>query len=251
MRRAPSCPPSLPMAVGSCCAAVVPTADGHSENRYSTMAFGGGVETPVAVVGELPRLAWLDSVIVGVVTTVGGHTRFSEVDVRTGAPGNLLEIPDSVVADASSLRRGWAWIPVKRDRIIVMDGGQRHEYPIPAWYAAVFQISMDREHHRAFYLGYNASTSDTLGMGVLTLEDGKQAQWASHFAEGGQVAPTEFACGAAPTGGVAGYVDVVRGGRTGADDEAWHHSASGAALQRVTGSFARDDYGARLSRRRG
>jgi hypothetical protein len=166
----------------------VPTTGGHSETRYSVMPFEGGAETPLPVAGELLRAAWSDSQHVAASVSTPRGARLSEVDVRTGAQRNVLELPDSVLADFAALSNGWAWIPVTRDRIIVSEAGRRREFPMPQWYAGIFQLASDPARHRVLYVGFGRATNDSASVGVLSLDDGKQTIWATHFAEGARIA---------------------------------------------------------------
>ena len=166
----------------------VPTTGGHSETRYSVMPFAGGAEAPLPVAGELRRAAWSDSQHVAASVATARGLRLAEVDVRTGAQRNTLELPDSVLADFTALANGWAWIPPARDRIVVSEAGRRREFPIPPWYAGVYQLDADRAQHRVFYVGFGRATNDSVSAGVLTLDDGKQTIWATHFAETARIA---------------------------------------------------------------
>jgi hypothetical protein len=109
------------------------------------------------------------------------------VDVQTGAQRNVLELPDSVVADFAPLPNGWAWIPASRDRVVVSEGGRRSEHRAPAWFGRIYQLSADRSAHRVFYTGLGRATGDTAAAAMLTLDDGKSTIWATHFAEDARV----------------------------------------------------------------
>ena len=47
----------------------------------------------------------------------------------------------------------------------------------------------DPSGRRLFYIGGDKATTDSLGIGVLSLDDGSTAQWTSMFAEGGRITP--------------------------------------------------------------
>jgi hypothetical protein len=168
----------------------VPTTAGHAEVRYSLMPFEGGAETPLPVAGAIRRAVWSDSQHVATWTTLAnGGVRLSEVDVRTGTQRNGFEIPDSTITDFAALPNGWAWIPAKRDRIVVTESGRRREYrPLP-WFGVARSLAADRAGHRVFYGGFGGPTSDSSGVGAITLDDGKQALWATRFAEDARLAP--------------------------------------------------------------
>ena len=166
----------------------LPAAGGHNEIRYTIMPFEGGAETPLPIAGVITRAKWSDSQHVATsITTAKGGVRLSEVNIRGGEQRNVLELPDSIIADFTALDGGWAWIPITRDRIVVSEKGQRHEYPMSPWFGNVFQIAADRARHRALFTGLNRATGDSLGAGVLSLDDGKQTLWSARFAEDARV----------------------------------------------------------------
>jgi hypothetical protein len=166
----------------------LPTTGGHNEIRYSIMPFEGGTETPLSIAGVVTRAKWSDSQHVATsITTARGGVRLSEVDVRGGAQRNVLDLPDSTIADFAALDGGWAWIPITRDRIIVSEKGHRREYPASAWFGSVYQLAADRARHRVLFAGANRATGDSLGAGVLSLDDGKQTLWSARFAEDARV----------------------------------------------------------------
>jgi hypothetical protein len=138
--------------------------------------------------GTLRRAAWSDSQHVAASVVTAHGLRLAEVDVRTGAQRNVLELPDSVLTDFAALPNGWVWIPPARDRIVVSEAGRRREFPLPQWFAGSYQLAADRARHRVFYVGFGRAANDSASIGLLTLDDGKQTIWATHFAEGAQIA---------------------------------------------------------------
>ena len=166
----------------------VPTGGGHAEVHYSIMPFAGGSETPLGGAGRPVRAYWTDSVSVAVERQTASGLHLAQIDVRTNASRNELDLPDSVVNAATALPDGWAWIPAAGDRIVVRRAGKTKEYPTPAWFAFLFGVDADASGHRLFYDGNDKST-DSLGVGVLTLDDGTMTQWASMPAEFGYVVP--------------------------------------------------------------
>jgi hypothetical protein len=162
---------------------------GHFEPRFSIMPFGGGPETALGISGKPVFANWADSVTVGVGRQTSSGLRLSVVDVRTNAVRNEIDLPDSVVSWASALPDGWAWVPASGGSIMVSRAGRKREYPIPAWYAFIFAVVPDPSGHRLFYIGNDKATTDSLGIGVLSLDDGSSTQWTSMFAEAGRITP--------------------------------------------------------------
>ena len=151
---------------------------------------------------------WSDSQHVATSVLGPRGLRLAEVDVRSGAQRNAIELPDSVLADFTALPNGWAWIPASRDRIVVSEGGRRREYTPPAWFAAVLQLSADPATRRVFYMGFGRATGDSAGVAALTLADGKSTLWATHFAEDARVIASS-----AHAGGVRRRDDAGLAGR--------------------------------------
>jgi hypothetical protein len=168
-------------------ARVVPTTGQHTAAQFSVRQFGAEAETPIAISGTPIGAKWVDSVTVSVASRVDSKVHLGLVDVRTGATSNTLALADSTIADASPLGNGWTWIPAARDRVIVQQGGKRREIPAPPWYAALGAVVPDPTAGRIFITGFNRGTTDTLGVAAISLADGSSTQWASMFAENGEI----------------------------------------------------------------
>jgi len=152
------------------------------------MPFEGGAESPLPGAGSIKRAVWSDSQHVAMWTALAnGGVRLAEVDVRSGAQRNVFELPDSTIVDFAALPNGWAWIPAKRDRVVVSESGRRHEYRLLPWFSGTRYVVADRARHTVFYGGFGSATGDSIGVGAITLDDGKQALWATHFAEDGRI----------------------------------------------------------------
>jgi hypothetical protein len=167
----------------------VPTGGGLAELRYTLMPFAGGSETPLAVAGVPAAAFWSDSVTVGVSVHTPGGLHLSQIDIRTNAQRNALDLPDSVLKFANALPDGWVWIPASSDRIMVKRGASTHEYQRPPWFAFFNQAVADPSRNRIFVIGSNKSTGDSLGVEVLSLADGSMMQWATAFADYGRITP--------------------------------------------------------------
>jgi hypothetical protein len=168
---------------------IVPTGGGHSEAHYSVMPFSGGPDSPIPGAAQPLRAAWTDSVTVAIATQIPAGLRLSEADVRTGAQRNTLELPDSTVTDATPVADGWAWIPRSSDRIMVREGGHTRVISKPDRYAFVQHIAADPARHRLLYGASDASTGDSLAVGVVSLDDGSMTEWGKVFADHGRPVP--------------------------------------------------------------
>jgi len=166
-----------------------PIGNGRLEARFSIMPFGGGAEVPLGIAGKPVFASWADSVSVAVGRQTASGLRLSVVDVRTNAVRNEMDLPDSVVSSADALPDGWTWVPASGGKIMVRRAGKTREFSKPAWYAFVYAAVADPSGHRLFYLGSDRATTDSLGVGVLSLDDGSTTQWTSMFAEAGRITP--------------------------------------------------------------
>jgi roadblock/LC7 domain-containing protein len=162
----------------------MPTSDGSNEPRLSVMAAGGGAESPVTLTGRVVSSFWADSVTIAVGTLTSRGRHLALVDVRTGAERNGLDLPDSTIGGAAPLPGGWAWIPKDRDRIIVEQGGQRHEIPKPAWFGTLSDVEASADGSRLLYTGWNTGTSDSTRLDVVPTSGGAPTSWTTSFAEG-------------------------------------------------------------------
>jgi hypothetical protein len=168
---------------------IVPTGGGHSEAHYSVMPFSGGPDAPIPGAGQPQRVFWTDSVTVGIATQIPAGLRLTEADVRTGAQRNTIELPDSTFTEAIPVSGGWAWIPRSSDRIMVRQGGHTRVIPKPDRYAFIEHVAADAARHRLLYGASNASTGDSLAVGVVSLDDGSMTEWGRAFAEHGRPVP--------------------------------------------------------------
>jgi len=157
----------------------IPTGPGRVESRYSVMPFPGGQETPLGAAGTLVTAFWTDSVTVA----LSNGQRLSQLDVRTGVQRNSLDLPDSVINSFDALPEGWIWVPATSDKFVISTHGQRREIRSPGWYSFVWMVAADQARKRVFYGGLNRATGDSIGVGVLTLEDGSTVQWESRFGD--------------------------------------------------------------------
>ncbi len=166
-----------------------PIGNGHLEARFSVMPFGGGTETALGIAGKPVFANWADSVSVAVGRQTSSGLRLSVIDVRTNVVRNEMDLPDSVVSSAAALPDGWVWVPSSGGKIMVRRAGKTREYSKPAWYAFIYVALPDPSGHRLFYMGGDKLTTDSLGVGTLSLDDGSTTQWASMFAEVGRITP--------------------------------------------------------------
>ncbi len=153
--------------------------------RLSVAPFAGAPETPLNSTGSVTAAGWLDSTNVVIASLTSSGLRLTSTDVRTGAVGATLDLPDSTITSATAVPGGWAWIPKNRDRIIVEQNGKRHEIRKPAWFDALTQVEASPDGSRLLLVGWGAATGDTLRMDVVPTAGGNSVDWWRTFAETG------------------------------------------------------------------
>ena len=163
----------------------VPSADGTEERRFAVRAFAGGAEAPLGVTGRPLQAFWADSVAVVVALSVGERIRYSLLDVRTATVLRSLDLDAAGATAITPLANGWAWINPARDRIIVEQGGVRHEIAAPTWFRGLIDIDVSADGSRLLYVGWGAATDDTLRVDVVPTAGGTPVPWVSRFAETG------------------------------------------------------------------
>jgi hypothetical protein len=164
----------------------LPTSTGGTERRYSITPFGGGTETPLNTTGS-PRAAWwVDSVTVAVANQTGVGVHVGLTDIRTGAAGRVVDIPDSLARGVTPLPDGWAWIPAARDRVTVQRGGKTLDIPRPAWFGELTDLDADRTGQRLAIVGWNAGTYDSIGVAITPIDGGTPVLWGTSAAEQGR-----------------------------------------------------------------
>ncbi len=165
----------------------VPATAGRDEVRFSVMPFPTGTETALNLVGTVVGASWIDSTTVLVATQNASGSRYVRTDVRTGAAGAALQLKDSLIASIAALPDGWAWIPVKGDRVIVERGGARRETPMPTWFQSLIQLVASPDGTQLAVMGWGLATSDTLRVDVMPTAGGALVPWVRGFAESGTV----------------------------------------------------------------
>jgi hypothetical protein len=156
---------------------------GGDEARFTVAPFGGGAEVQLNATGTVVGANWVDSVTVLVQSVTGTGARFAKMDVRTGATGAALQLPDSTIAHVVGIPDGFAWIPKRRDRVIVEQGAKRHEITKPRWFDQINTLDASSDGSRLLMVGWNPT--DTLGLAVVPVGGGTPELWSRSFAESG------------------------------------------------------------------
>jgi hypothetical protein len=161
-----------------------------AEERIDITPYGDSMATPVNFTGSLIGAYWMDSVTLEIGTRrAGNQIHLGQVDVRSGREVNSFDFPpDSDAVDFTAVTNGWAWIDASGEHILVRQGSRTRTFPKPPWLWAMGRIIADDRGLRISYLGWGSEREDSLGVGVISLEDGSSTRWASIFAENGGTA---------------------------------------------------------------
>jgi hypothetical protein len=170
----------------------VPGPGGQSQLRLGLVPFEGGEEATLTFPRTPFRAQWADAGHVALASRItGGDLQLSELDVRTSTERNRAVLPDSAVRDYSSLGTGWAWIPASSDRIVLMEGDRPRSFDKAPWFAGIAHLVADPVHRRVFYTGWGGPGADSVGLGVLSLDDGTHARWTTQLGSAGRVVLTD------------------------------------------------------------
>jgi hypothetical protein len=154
--------------------------------QWSIAPFAGGQE--ISIPGR-HRRAWIvDSATIAIEDGTTSGLQFSLYDYQNRRSSAVLSISDSSVDDFTRLRGPQAWAWTSGDRLAIniqRDGDSRiRRIPIPSAYARVFNLTASEDGSSIAFVGWNAPAEDSLGIGILSVPDGRYTQLIMTFAEG-------------------------------------------------------------------
>jgi tRNA A-37 threonylcarbamoyl transferase component Bud32 len=153
-----------------------PLPSGGTEHRVTVTPFRGGAETAVNTLGKIAADWWIDSVTLALSAVTEKGQRLVLHDARTGVEREETYIPDSLPYGVDHIPGGWAWLPRSGAEVVTRVAGQTRKYAKPAAAGALIGIMLDPHGHRVA-LVTTASTVDSLGVFVLSLDSGVVTQW--------------------------------------------------------------------------
>jgi hypothetical protein len=146
-----------------------------------------GAETLLTLPQDLLTVWWASPSTIQVSQRTANKLRLGRADASNGAVREWYDLPDIDVNDFAALKdHGWVWLPASvRNIAVTSDASAKVKlYPYPAWYNSVFQVAVSSDGKRVAFGGYKAPDEDSLGVSVLSLEDGTITQWFTTFGEG-------------------------------------------------------------------
>ena len=159
---------------------------GDAAWQWTVTPFPKGQETTIS---GTHTSGWLsDSATMALVDVNGSSTTLSFTDVMTGRRSGVVTVPDRNLTDIAEVGNGgWAWIPPVGNAINVQRSGEKSPrvFKLPSWYKNIFWLDSPPGADTILFIGWKAPSEDSLGIGLLSLADGKFTQVWSTFGEGG------------------------------------------------------------------
>jgi hypothetical protein len=154
--------------------------------RYAVKTIATGAETPLSLPNNPTSIWWEMPSVIVVSERVGKQLRIGRVEASTGTVRDWFEVPDVEVNDFAAFKdHGWVWLPTPgRNVAVTTDAGAKVKlYPVPAWYNSTLNVAASSDGKRVMFGGFNAPDEDSIGVSVLSLEDGSISQLLTVFGE--------------------------------------------------------------------
>jgi hypothetical protein len=155
---------------------------------WTVAPFEGGAATPIP--GHHANVWYTDSTELGMMDPAPNGRLLSVLNFRTGVRRAELLVPDSNLVDFARLGNdSWLWIPQDQRSINVQrDGDPKiRKFPIPSWYQSVYHARGSSDGQSIAFTGWKAPLEDSLGMGILSVPDGRFTQtWVTFGERAGQ-----------------------------------------------------------------
>jgi serine/threonine protein kinase len=151
------------------------------------VVYRAGSSTPVPIPGRHRSAVPLDSTTIKLGDITDSTTTMSLYNYKTRRTSAVRTVKSRRLEDFTRVGNAWAWIPNDGTRIMVQadDAAFPRRINPPKWYKTVWWVSGTKDGTKIAFLGWQAPNEDSLGVGVLSLPEGKFTQVLSTFAEGG------------------------------------------------------------------
>jgi serine/threonine protein kinase len=152
--------------------------------NFAAIPWGGGSE--IQIPGKHVGARVIDSTNAVYVDQLPDKVIASAIRFRTSTPVAKLTIPSHDINDMERLQDGgWAWIEYQTAKFHIARDGESRDRIIngPPWYSQIFlEIASPDGQHIAF-AGWNKPIEDSLGIGVVSVPEGKSEHLWSTFGE--------------------------------------------------------------------
>jgi hypothetical protein len=110
--------------------------------------------------------------------------RLGHFDANTGRVRDWYALPDADLNDYATFGdRGWAWLPLDRSVAVTTDGKTVRRYPVPKWFNQAYDVAVSVDGRRIAIGGFSAPDEDSIGIALLSLDDGKWQHVFTAFGE--------------------------------------------------------------------
>lgn len=160
---------------------------GQSQGGREFAVIRTGVSGEIAIPGRHRHAAPADSTTLKMSDVTDSSTVLYMYDYRTRRRSSVLTVPSVGLEDQTRAGDVWAWIPPGGGSIQVQRDGESRprRIALPRWYKNIFWIEGSPDGKKVAILGFQAPNEDSLGVAVVSLEDGSSRQLYATFGEGG------------------------------------------------------------------
>ncbi len=141
----------------------------------------GGAQ--ISIAGRHLNITVTDSANLIATDRTANGVRMRWINFRTGRENSSFLLPDSTIGSVTNLAdSGWIWIEPDAQSFKI------HRAPksapvkaaIPSWYKSAYTLTTSKDGRYAAFVGWRAPSEDSVGIGMISTEDGKVTHlWAA------------------------------------------------------------------------
>ena len=153
--------------------------------EYTVVIPGSLAETPIP--GRHRSVIPQDSSVLKITDATDSTTTLYLYDWRTRRRTAARTIRSGNLVDNTRVGDAWVWIPTGGTSIEMQGDSEPRprRVPLPRWYKDVYWVSGSPDGKKLAIMGWQAPSEDSLGVAVISLEDGSSKQVYTTFGEGG------------------------------------------------------------------
>jgi hypothetical protein len=161
--------------------------------RWSTIPFAGGTETPLALDPLTSEALWSDNTTAATRVRIDRGARLALVDAQTGMVRERIDVADRYPNTFARLPNGgWIWVSAAQPTLIMQlaSDSTPRQMPLPAWYMLTWTVVPSKDGNAVGFTGPKAPDMDSLGVSVMSLADRKVVPWfTAPWGDGGYLDP--------------------------------------------------------------
>jgi hypothetical protein len=160
---------------------------GNAQGSRDWVVYEAGSSTPIPIAGRHRSVVPFESTTLKIGDATDSTTTMYLYDYKTRRQWAARTIASNRLQDFTRVGNAWAWIPNNGSNIQVWgdDNAGPRRIQLPNWFKSVFWVSGSHTGDKIAFMGFQAPNEDSLGVGILSLNDGKFTQLLTTFAEGG------------------------------------------------------------------